>query len=290
MTIMRNIDLQLLRTFRAVTTTGNMTHASALLNITQGAVSQQINKLEAQLRCKLLLRGKSGLTLTAEGEKLFARSQALLSLNDEIWRDMTEPQFKGQISLGIPLDLVTTQLPGTLRLFADDFPDVDINLVCAPTLDLKRQFEEGLLDLTLLQELPGELTATPLFSDQLVWITAKAGKARNLDPLPLSISSTDCVFRLPTTLALDQIGRRWKRVYESNNIDATQAMIRMDMAVGVYLKSLVPVGLDWFKEAENFPILPEYSVTLAVANGTEQELANHLANYIHRSFNLKKAA
>ncbi|MFT6556431.1 LysR family transcriptional regulator [Sneathiella sp.] len=287
---MRTIDLQLLRTFRTVATSGSMTKTSGLLNLTQGAVSQQVRKLEEQLGCRLLIRSKTGMTLTQEGEKLFSRSQTLLNLNDQIWQEMTEPEFAGRLSLGIPLDLVNGQLPLILRHFAEAFPDIDINLVCAPTLELKRQFNDGVLDLTLMEEVQADISGEILYSDQLVWISAKGSRLLETTPLPLSIASTDCVFRKPTTDALDRAGRPWKRVYESNNIDAVQAMIRMDLAVGVYLKQLVPESLNSFQGGDGFPALPEFFVTLAVSNGKQQDLSRHLAEYIKRGFAPQKAA
>ena len=52
-----NIDTQLLRTFATVAETGSMTQASRVLNLTQGAVSQHVKRLEEQqLGSALFLR------------------------------------------------------------------------------------------------------------------------------------------------------------------------------------------------------------------------------------------
>lgn len=289
-TIMRNIDTQLLRTFRTTAETGNMTQASLLLNLSQGAVSQQIRKLEELFGCTLFKRQKSGLVLSASGEKLLSKSQQMLNLNDDIWREMTENSFSGTLSLGIPLDLMGGQLPSILRLFAENYPDIGINLVCAPTLDLKTQFREGRLDLTLLEELPDNLTGESLYSDQLVWIGAKGGTVRHQTPLPLSIASNACVFRLPATTALDRIGRAWKRVYESNNLDAILAMIRMDLAVGAFLSTLVPDSLEQIPQSTQFPALPRFHITLSIASSSKREMAGLLAEYIRKGFTLQRAA
>lgn len=281
---MRNIDTQLLRTFRITAATGNMTQASALLNLSQGAVSQQIRKLEELLDCILLNRYKSGLTMTAAGEKLFSKAQKLLAINDEILQDMAQADYNGTISLGVPLDLMSGKLPSILRLFAENYPSMGFKLVCAPTLDLKKQFKEGLLDLTLMEELPGNVSGETLFTDQLVWIGAQSGTVRHRSPLPISIASDACVFRLPTISALDRIERPWKRVYESNNLDAILAMIRMDMAVGVFLSSLVPATLERIPQSSLFPELPNFHITLSLASGQRREIATLLAEYIRRGF------
>lgn len=287
---MKTINTQLLKTFRVVATTGSMTQAATLLNLSQGAISQQIRKLEDLFGCKLLVRQKAGLVLTIEGDKLFSKAQKFLTLNEEIWRDMTDQNFKGRINLGVPLDLVATALPNALRLFAENHPDVDVNLVCAPTLELKQLLQNGDIDLSLLEELENSFTGEPLYMDQLVWMGAKGGLAKSKNPLPLSIASNECVFRLPTTTALDQAGLRWKRLYESNNIDAVQAMIRMDLAVGVFLKSLVPPTLEIIPFGDNFPRLPEFHITLATGQTESRELAVILAGFIARHFHYKAAA
>ncbi len=267
-----------------------MTQAGTLLNLSQGAVSQQVRKLEEQLGCILFNRQKSGLTMTSAGEKLFAKAQRLLAINDEILLDMSEDEFSGMISLGVPLDLMGGQLPSILRLFAEKYPGIGFNLICAPTLDLQQQFKEGQLDLTLMEELPENLNGEILFSDQLVWIGAQGGRARQRTPLPLSIASDACVFRLPAITALEQIGRPWKRAYESNNLDAIFAMIRMDLAVGVFLSSLVPNTLEKISQSPEFPPLPEYHITLSVARGPNRDIATLLADYIRRGFRMKVAA
>ncbi|MBO6827138.1 MAG: LysR family transcriptional regulator [Sneathiella sp.] len=286
---MKNIDIQQLRTFRAVSATGSMTQASSLLNLTQGAVSQQIKKLEEQLSCQLFERLKEGMKLTPAGERLFSRSKDMISLNDQIWSEMTKPEFEGELTLGIPLDLVYAPLPNILRQFSEQFPNVNITLTAGNTLHLKRLFRDGKLDITLMEEVETSVTGEPICKDQLVWITAPSSNILKADPLPISIASADCVFQAPTITALDNADRKWKRVYESNNIEAVQAMVRMDMAVGVFLKSLVPTTLDWFETAEGFPPLPEFYVSLAVAEGPQRPLALQLASFLHRGFNLKRA-
>ena len=55
-TLIRNIDVALLRAFVAVIESGSMTAAAARLNVTQGAVSQQIKRLEDFLQKKYSIR------------------------------------------------------------------------------------------------------------------------------------------------------------------------------------------------------------------------------------------
>ena len=60
----RNLDLDLIRTFVTVADSGSMTVAANLRHMTQGAVSQQVKRLEDLLDC-LLLRVVRCLPLSA---------------------------------------------------------------------------------------------------------------------------------------------------------------------------------------------------------------------------------
>ncbi len=50
---------------------GNLTRAAAALNTSQPAVTRVIHKLESDLGCRLFVRSKSGMELTAEGSRFF---------------------------------------------------------------------------------------------------------------------------------------------------------------------------------------------------------------------------
>jgi DNA-binding transcriptional LysR family regulator len=60
-----------LRCFDAAARCGSFTRAAHELHVSQGAVSQQVKKLEDWLGHPLLVRTAAGLALTAEGECLF---------------------------------------------------------------------------------------------------------------------------------------------------------------------------------------------------------------------------
>jgi DNA-binding transcriptional LysR family regulator len=65
----RNLDLDLIRSFVTVAECGSMTIAANLLHMTQGAVSQQVKRLEALLGCLLFVRKARKLELSRQGEQ-----------------------------------------------------------------------------------------------------------------------------------------------------------------------------------------------------------------------------
>ena len=129
----RTLDTRLLRTFVAVVDKASMTAAANALHLTQGAVSQQVRRLEDALGCTLFERDRRGLRLTPHGERLFGQARKLLALHDEMWAEMTTVVVEGQVRLGVPPDLVGSHLTPVLRAYAGAFPRVEVSLVCAPS-------------------------------------------------------------------------------------------------------------------------------------------------------------
>ena len=63
-TMIRNLDTSLIRTFVTAADKASMTGAANALNLTQGAVSQHIRRLEDVLGKRLFERDRRGLRLT----------------------------------------------------------------------------------------------------------------------------------------------------------------------------------------------------------------------------------
>ena len=202
MSLYRDIDISLLRTFLTVAETRGMTAAANTLNLTQGAVSQKIGRLEALFDVQLFHREKKVIRLTTEGERLFSRASRMVELNDETWQFMTQPSFTGEIKLGVPIDITRPIMPPILRRYSREHPRIQLTLVSDMTENLMDALKNGEIDLTLTTELNQRVQGTTLLRDQLVWIGAKNGDACNKKPLPVSVGSEFCAFREP---ALQQV-------------------------------------------------------------------------------------
>ena len=62
------MDWDKLKIFHAVAEAGSFTSATVILNLSQSAISRQIQSLEEDLKVKLFERHARGLTLTEYGE------------------------------------------------------------------------------------------------------------------------------------------------------------------------------------------------------------------------------
>lgn len=72
------MDLELLKTFIAVSQTQHFGKAADSLFLTQSAISARIRLLESQLNCQLFLRDSKKVQLTDEGKKFYIRAEEIM--------------------------------------------------------------------------------------------------------------------------------------------------------------------------------------------------------------------
>ena len=89
-----------------------MTTAAKVVHRTQGAISQQIKRLEMQFDTRLFDH-KAGAPpgSLGEGEKLLVDAHRLISLNDEVMDRMRTVDFTGEVRLGVAHDIVRAMMP-----------------------------------------------------------------------------------------------------------------------------------------------------------------------------------
>ncbi len=279
---MRTLNLELLRTFLVVAEQRSMTEAAKRLHLTQGAVSQQIKRLEETFGGSLLVRDRRGIRLDPLGERLLVKTRQILALNDEIWADIKGVAVRGSVRLGVPQDLMGAWAAPALKSFVEANPHVELLLKCGSSNELKECILGGSLDLAIVEEPVGDASGECLSIERLVWTGAEGGTAFLKNPLPVSMVSDTCAFRSQVTAALDRENRPWKTLYENGSLDATVAMVSHDLAVSVWLKSAVPAGLHVLTEEAHLPDLPQFAISLHRSRDCESAAVNELVQHIRR--------
>ncbi|WP_412064947.1 LysR substrate-binding domain-containing protein [Rhizobium sp. SYY.PMSO] len=232
------------------------------------------------LNCALFERDRRGLRLTEVGERLLGNARRLLTLNDEIWDDMTERAVRGSVRLGVPYDLVGATLAPVLKSYAERHPQVEISLACASSPELLEELAKGTIDLCVVEEPFGVSQGECLGVERLVWVGARAGNAHRKVPLPISMVADTCAFRSSVFAALGKDGLRWRTVFENGNIEATTATVRTDLAVTAWLASTVPADLDILTVEHGLPELPVFAINLHLPKGGATPQALELARHI----------
>ncbi|WP_164731896.1 LysR family transcriptional regulator [Rheinheimera mangrovi] len=257
---MRDLEISLLRCFSLVARLGNMTEASRLLHLSQGAVSLQIKKLEQQLDTLLFNRSKKGLELTRRGEHLFALAQNLLQQHDQLCAEFNGIRLSGTVHIGLPPDLVRAWLPKIYLLLQQEFPQLDVQVKAAGSIVLKQEVDRGVLDLALVEIATDQVLSGALLRvEPLVWIGARFGKARLMEPLPVSFVHEDCVFKAAIRQQLAFHHHDYKVVLENGHLETTLTAVRADMAVTAQLRSTIT---DEFQIIDELPPLPDFAIHL----------------------------
>lgn len=234
---LRTFDLVLLRTFVVVAEQRSMTAAANALHLTQGAVSQQIRKLEELLGESLLIRQRPGIRLSPLGERLIAKARQILALNDQLWTELHGNPVQGIVRLGVPYDLVGVWITPALKAFIATYPQVELSIKCGTSPELIQATAHGELDVAIAEEVIEQASGDYLSIERLVWAGAKGGAAYLKSPLPVSMVAETCVFRSLVIAALQAQDRPWKTLFENGNLEATIAMVSSDLAVSVWLES-----------------------------------------------------
>jgi DNA-binding transcriptional LysR family regulator len=283
----RDIDVALLRAFLMVVDTGGVTTASRLLNRTQAAVSQQIKRLEEVFGTDLFLREHKRLMLAPAGERLLEQARQLVALNDQLWGQMTKPDFEGEVRFGVPMDIVSSYVPSILRRFNQAWPRVRVTLVCENSHELLEQLAAGTVDLTLTTDATTGPGAVLLRRDRLVWVGGTGSEVHNQRPLPMAIGSRTCRFRPVVLDALRRAGLDWRFVLEIGNQDAVNATVAAGIAVGAVLADSVPADLQILPATSGLPPLPEFLVNLFLPATGAGDIAVELSLHVRQDFAMR---
>lgn len=125
------LDWDKLRVFHAVAEAGSFTHAGESLNLSQSAVSRQIQALEEALQVPLFHRHARGLILTEQGETLNRTVRevfAKLAMTEALLTESRE-RAAGRLKVTTTTGFGTTWLAPRLRKFMGLHSDVTVTLL-----------------------------------------------------------------------------------------------------------------------------------------------------------------
>jgi DNA-binding transcriptional LysR family regulator len=277
-TTRRDIDVAIVRAFLTVVETGSVTRAANLLNLSQGAISQQIRRLEELGGKPLFIRAGRRMILSDEGRRLIAPGRQSIAANDHLWSALRQPAFQGEVRFGAPYDIIGSYAPPILRRFSAAFPTIRVTLICQDSVLLRAALKVGDLDLALTTELGCRKGGETLREDRLVWVGARGGSAHTRDPLPVSLGAEACVFRPIAIAALRKARREWVAVCAVSNMEPVRATLEADLAVAPLLSHCVPESLEILGAGRRLPKLPAFKINLYQAANPKpaiQAFADH---------------
>jgi DNA-binding transcriptional LysR family regulator len=168
-----DIDLRLLRIYRAVVEAGGFAAAEVELNISRAAISMAMADLETRLGLRLCQRGRAGFSVTDSGQQVY---EAILQLFTSIEGFRTRvnalhDQLKGDLNIGIADNLVTLphmKITNSLRQLKLQASDIGINISMMPPHEIEKAVLDVRLHVGVIPRLRkiAELEYIPLYEEK----------------------------------------------------------------------------------------------------------------------------
>lgn len=278
-----NLDIDLLKTFLAISDTGSFTRAAEEVNKTQSAVSMQMKRLEELLSRPLFARDGRASRFTPDGERLVEYARRLVSLNDEAVATFQRPELTGTVRFGTPDDYADRFLPEILARFARTHPLVTVDVDCLNSSVLSERTKRGEMDLALVTFGCNILTDEPVRHEPLVWVTSARHSTHLLEVLPLAVSHGGCEWRSTVLSALEKMCRKYRVAYSSPNSNAVNAAVQSGLAVGAVPELCVRPGMRILTEKDGFPSLGHFDIGLMRKSGRSSSAVEALARHVTES-------
>jgi DNA-binding transcriptional LysR family regulator len=276
------MDVTIARAFLAVVESGSVTLAAQQLNLSQGAISQQLRRLEDLADRPLFVRAGRRIVPTPEGRRLVPAVTQFLAANEQLIAALRQPAFSGEVRFGVPYDIIGSYAPPILRRFSQTLPNIRVTLTCKDTVVLLQELKAGAIDLALTTEIGCGKGGETLRSDRLMWAGARGGNAHTRDPLPVSLGAETCVFRPIAIAALKKARRNWQAVCEVSNMEPVRATLEADLAVAPLLGHSIPESLETITNDPRLPRLPMFQINLYEARN-RSPVACAFADHVRRS-------
>jgi|TARA_Y100000816_G_scaffold93854_1_gene65063 DNA-binding transcriptional LysR family regulator len=125
------MDWDKLKIFHAVAEAGSFTNATVNLNLSQSAISRQIQSLEEDLNVKLFERHARGLTLTDNGEYVFKTAHEVIGKLKEVETSLGDKKNKptGKITITTVRSFGTHWLTPRIKDFMQLHPEMEVELI-----------------------------------------------------------------------------------------------------------------------------------------------------------------
>lgn len=286
--------LDTLRAFEAAARGGSFSAAAAQLNLTHGAISRQIAKLEHWLGLKVFERQARGVALTPEGQRLYLRTSEAFTLIADTSERWTEQRGSAVVRLSSLPSVCGLWLMPRLKKFESGQPSLRITLsvehrhvdLADEGIDLAIRCGRGAIPDRVSLQLFEEY-CFPIAAPELAKEIAPHGDAARILEQPLIHDSDAAGWRAWfTAQGLDYRPRAHDRRFEDYNLVLDAAMSGLGLALArpplaeTFLKQGKLVALD------KRTVLNPSSYWLDRPPGAMRDAARSLARRIGKEANV----
>lgn len=210
----------------------NLSKAAAQLNYSQTAASHMISSMEEELGIKLLYRGRNGVSLTEEGERIYPLAKELTEKEDSIRLLAGEESIQhGKLRIGVITSVAVKWMPKLIIDFRKKHPMVDLYLNDAINYEIMKDwFSKDVIDCAITAESGRKENEIPLVKDPYSVILPPGHPLCNYEKITLEHLKGE-TFIIPsegTSYSVGKMLRQAKgKLMEHNGFLSDQAAIAM---------------------------------------------------------------
>ena len=264
-----NVDK--IRLFVTVVEEGSLTRAAEALGCTQSAISHGMAALEEELGFALVKRGRGGVRLTGEGERLLPAARALLSSAEQLRQLAASIRGleSGTVRIGAFTSVAVHWLPPILQQFQREYPRVDFRLLNGDYHDVEQWLADGSVDVGFVS-VPCELQCEciPLMEDRLLAILPRNSRFASYPKFPLAECETEPFISLlqssdhDARRALEAAGVKPNVRFYTKDDYAVIAMVEQGLGMSIMPELLLKGRHD---DLQILPLIPEARRTIGIA-------------------------
>ena len=183
------MDMNILKYLAFIKTVeyGSFTKAAEILNYSQSGISRMIRDLEREWSITLLERSRTGVALTSDGSRLLRHAKSLCEEYQKLQMEVDNLHGiqSGLIRIGTFSSVATHWLPNIIKVFQQDYPGIDYELLLGDYTEIETWIAEGRVDCGFLR-LPTSpaFEVIPLAQDRLLAILPENHPLAALDKVP----------------------------------------------------------------------------------------------------------
>jgi DNA-binding transcriptional LysR family regulator len=271
------MDIELYRTFLAISDTRSFTAAAREVGRTQSAVSQQVKRLETSLGHLLFERGPATVNLTEYGKSLLRPARTIVATHAEALAAFKRTSFGGIVVVGVADAYVNRILQDIAREFALLYPEGTISIVIDDSLGLSRRIADGTVDLAFVTEGNCPTRGPVVFRDRLVVVGPAHVDLSQEDPLPVAVWDERNQDELPLATALEAMNRRYRAAYVCRSVHAQHMAVTAGLCVAVLVEGSMVDGERAYLGPGGFPVLRQLNIRLERSWAKRSQVVDSLA-------------
>lgn len=248
------MNLTYLRAFYTTVKCNSISKAAKELHMTQPGVSMQIQKLENEMKFKLLNRSNTGVSVTDAGAIILEFADSMLALEDNLQKKLEElNNTTSKLSIACCKSLGEDIMPCSIYTFKEIHCNVDVSMEIDNSYGILKKLLNHETNIGIIQGIVDDsyskdLNFLPLMDDKLVLVGS--------GDCDLNSISKEELYNLPLILREEDSANRklLESLLKPNGINYSDLNIVLSLNSPNSIKSSITYG-------KGFSFLPESTIT-----------------------------